>query len=102
MFGALQKPHGRNARSSSPVVRRPNLRGSILRGREQTRSNPSSPEQTPQQFQLTPELGSPPEAAAEMNTSNLTQAQGRELAMQRLIALGEAERKGNLDIDEGR
>ena len=59
----LSERFGRGARSSSPVVRRPNLRGSILRGRDGGPSEepPSTAGASgPSNFQLTPELGQSP------------------------------------------
>ena len=77
----------RNARSSSPVVRRPSLRGSLLRGREQARDDV----ETPQQYVLTPEIGSPPTASPGTQSGGETNmvANSREIAMSRLRRLHE-------------
>ena len=60
MVAGLKRRDQRASRSSSPVVRRPNLRGALQRGRRDPSQEPETPNtSTPQMYTLTPEIGTP-------------------------------------------
>ena len=91
----------RGTRSSSPIVRRPNLRGSLVRGRQgddeaSSASATAALTSSAQQYLLTPELGkspgtpSPPsDSAGEHNTLVGT----TEMMMSRTELIEDAARK---------